>query len=109
MSGQSNIKIAYSMQGDSVRSGDGSGGGGEMDGRLIKLETQVEHVKSGIDEIKTDVKALRGTFDGRVSILQDKIDGVKESLSSARIWALLLYIGFAGGLLFVLARGFKWI
>lgn len=34
---------------------------------------------------------------------------IKESISSAKIWAFNLYIALAASLFYVLARGFKWI
>jgi prefoldin subunit 5 len=73
------------------------GGGGDMEARVAKLEAHVEHIKSDISDIKTDVREVRKTT-------QD----IKDSISSAKVWALLLYIGLGGSLLFVMAKGFKW-
>ena len=33
----------------------------------------------------------------------------KESLASAKVWALILYFALAGSMLGVMARGFHWI
>jgi hypothetical protein len=38
-----------------------------------------------------------------------KLDALKESLASAKIWALFLYIALAAVNLGTLARGFGWI
>ena len=46
--------------------------------------------------------------DGKFSALEGKLDGLKDKLHSLTVWALLLYIGLAGSLLTVLAKGFKW-
>ena len=41
--------------------------------------------------------------------LRDRIDSVNNKLNSMALWALLLYVTLAGGLLTVIARSFKWI
>lgn len=66
--------------------------------QVAKLQSDVEHVKSDITDIKIDVRDLR-----------EKYDEIKDSISSAKIWALGMYITLAGGLLYVIARGNKWI
>ena len=38
-----------------------------------------------------------------------RIDKLVDSLASAKVWALVLYIALAGGLFGTLARGFGWI
>ncbi|MGH8727400.1 MAG: hypothetical protein ACREV9_04415 [Burkholderiales bacterium] len=76
----------------------GDGGGGGMEARVAKLQSDVEHIQSDIAEIKVDGRDVR-----------DKISGIKDSISSAKIWALLLYIGLAAALLTAMARGFNWI
>jgi hypothetical protein len=38
-----------------------------------------------------------------------KFDRLAESLASAKVWALVLYIALAGGLFGTLARGFGWL
>ena len=63
----------------------------ETDGRFDKVDERFEKV------------------DQRFEKLEKKIDDVKDSLGSAKIWALGLYIGLAGSLFYVLARGFKWL
>ena len=41
--------------------------------------------------------------------VRKEIGEVKDSLASAKIWALGLYFALAGSLLYVLATGFKWL
>lgn len=74
------------------------GGGGDMEARVAKLESDVNHITSEISEMRKDVRDIR-----------TKVEDVKDSISSAKIWALLLYIALAGSLLFVMAKGFKWL
>jgi hypothetical protein len=68
------------------------------DARLAKLEADVGHIQIYISDIKSDVRELR--------TLSNEI---KESISQAKVWALLLYIGLGGGVLLVMAKGFKWL
>jgi len=69
-----------------------------MEARIARLESDVAHIRSDVGELKTDVRSLRA-----------KIDKLSESLASAQIWALMLYIALAGALFGVLARGFGWL
>jgi chromosome segregation ATPase len=49
-------------------------------------------------EIKTDLRATN-----------QRIDELKDSLASAKIWALGLYVALSGSMFYVMARGFKWL
>jgi hypothetical protein len=47
-----------------------------------------------------------------VSLLEridTKSGELKDSINSAKIWALVLYIAFAGAMFGTIARGFGWI
>jgi hypothetical protein len=76
----------------------GDGGGGGMEARLAKLEADVGHIKIDCSDVKSDIR-----------IANNKIDDIKDSIWSAKVWALGLYIALAGGMLFVMAKGFKWL
>lgn len=39
--------------------GDGNGGGGDMQARVAKLESDVEHIKNSLKEIKDDVREIK--------------------------------------------------
>lgn len=39
----------------------------------------------------------------------ESFDSLKESLTSAKLWALGLYIALAGSMFYVMARGLKWL
>jgi len=69
-----------------------------MEARIARLESDMAHVRSDVSELKTDLRSLR-----------DRVDRLVESLAAAKIWALVLYIAFAGGLFGTLARGFGWL
>ena len=66
--------------------------------QLGKLTGAVEHLQADVTSIKE-----------RLDKVDSKIDAVKESLGSAKVWALTLYFALAGSMLFVMAKGFKWI
>ena len=78
-----------------VGSGDG---GGYLEARIAKLEAHVEHIQSDVSEIKADIRSLR-----------DKVDKIKEAIQGAKVWAVLLYVGLTAGLLYAMAKGFKWL
>lgn len=52
---------------------------------------------------------LNGKIDRKTDALNVRIDALKDSLTSAKICALVLYIALAGSLYATLARGFGWI
>jgi outer membrane murein-binding lipoprotein Lpp len=98
---------------------------------LGEIRSDVRHLQSGITDLKAEVRATNQKVDGlRVELtaridrldakveakvdslrtnFNGKIDALRDSLSSAKIWALLLYFGLAGGMLYTMARGFKWL
>jgi len=91
-----------------------------MEARIARLESDVGHLRGDVGEIKVDLRALRdrvdhmGTqlnakIDSTATQLNAKIESVKDSIASARIWALTLYIALATVMLGTLARGFGWI
>jgi hypothetical protein len=53
--------------------------------------------------------AMDAKFDGKFDAVDAKFDGLKDKLNSMTVWAVLLYVALAGGLLTVMAKGFKWI
>ena len=84
-----------------------------MEARIARLESDMAHVRSDVAELKTDVRSLRDRMDTRFDALDakfdDKLDKLCESLGSAKVWALTLYVALAGVLFGVLARGFSWL
>lgn len=88
-----------------------------MDERMRGFE---ERVSAKFDAVDAKFDRLNAKIDGnhasaadaldRVSTrFNDKIEALQREFSSAKIWALGLYIGLAASLLLVLAKGFKWI
>lgn len=65
-----------------------------------------------LGEVKADVRRLDDKLDGlrdKIDALRDNIDAVKDSIAAAKIWALMLYITLAAGMLATLARAFQWV
>ena len=66
--------------------------------QIAELRADVRHIQSDTTDIKAELRTTN-----------QRIDELKDSLSSAKVWALGLYIALGGSLLYVLARGFKWV
>ena len=64
---------------------------------VAELRADVRHVQSDTTDIKAELR-----------VTNERLDSLKDSLASAKVWALGLYIALAGSLLYVLARGFRW-
>ena len=58
-----------------------------MEARIARLESDVAHIRTDVADIKIDVRTLAA-----------KIENVKDSIGSAKIWALMLYIALAAAL-----------
>jgi hypothetical protein len=69
-----------------------------MEARLAKLEAHVEHLQADVGEIKGDVKLLTSTA-----------YKISESIGTAKVWAMVMYIGLAAVMLGVMAKGFGWL
>jgi hypothetical protein len=61
------------------------------------------------ESLRDRIDSLRDKMDDRLERLDARIDALAESLASAKVWALVLYVALAGGLLGTLARGFGWL
>lgn len=80
-----------------------------IEARIARLESDVDHMRVDIADIKVDLRALRDRVDGHAERIDTKIDALREELHAAKVWALLLYIALAGGMYATLARSFGWI
>jgi hypothetical protein len=58
-----------------------------------------------METVRDDCKELKGD----VKLLISTTNTIAHSISSAKVWAMVLYIGLAGALLFVMAKGFGWL
>jgi hypothetical protein len=69
--------------------------------RFARLESRVEHVQADVTELKTDLRAVIAKLDA----LKDVISDIQAGRGLDKVW----WMSIAGGLLAVMARGFKWI
>ena len=95
----------------------------EVDARIVRLESDVAHIRSDISDTKSDIRELRaessaseeglGSIRGEFIKLIDEMHSGRERLHrliirtslTDRIWMLSL----TGTMLAVMAHGFKWI
>lgn len=102
--------------------------------QVAELRADVRHIQADVTELKAGqrvadqrVESLRretaeriesvrketaegfAKVDQRFESVRKEIGEVKDSVASAKVWALGLYLALAGSLLYVLAKGFKWI
>jgi len=88
--------------------------------QVAQLRSDVRHIQSDVTDVKADMRVLReetraqfdkfeNKFEQRFESVNKEISAIKNSLWTAKVWALGLYFALAGSLLLVLARGFKWI
>jgi hypothetical protein len=73
--------------------------------QIAELRSDVRHIQSDVTDIKAELRATNQRFEK----FDQKFDVLKDSLASAKMWALGLYIALTGSLLFVMAHGFKWL
>jgi len=89
-----------------------------IDGRFDAMDKKFD-AKFDVMDRKFDAKfdVMDRKFDARFDAMDEKFDAklaatraeLNGSISSFKIWALLLYIALAASLFGVLARGFHWI
>ena len=79
---------------------------GKHDELLKDLTDRIERSRK---EAASDNAALRAQLMAMYKDLGARIDAVKDSISKAKIWALMLYITLAGSTFALVARAFKWI
>jgi len=73
-----------------------------MEARIARLEADIAHLRGDVGDLKDDVRSLRDR-------MEVKLDAVTAAISSAKVWALLLYIALATAMFGTMARGFGWI
>src|SRR3954466_9868015 len=77
--------------------------------QLATLEVDVEYIKKDVSEIKVDVRRLDDRVHELDKRVNDKFDALQKEFSSTKVWVLSLYIGQAASLLFVVAKGLRWL
>ena len=82
----------------------------ELTGRIGSVDARVDTVHN---DLSTKIDTVRNDLTAKIDTVRNdltaKIDTVRDSIASAKVWALMLYLALAGSMLFVMARGFKWL
>lgn len=101
--------------------------------RVAKLETNVQHIREDVSDIKVELRATNQRIDAlsekmdkrfdaaneevnkrfdkqdvRIDRIEEKLSGIQLRLESWKVWALGLYAAQSGTLLWIMAKGFKW-
>ena len=78
-----------------------------------KIDGVREDLTKKIDGVHDDLtKKIDGVHDDltqKNDSLRGSLDGLRQDLASAKVWALGLYFALASSLLFVMAKGFHWL
>jgi len=77
--------------------------------RFDRIDARFDKVDARFKDHFDKVDARFDKADDRFRSIEKEMGGSKESLASAKVWALGLYVALAGGMLYVMARGFKWL
>jgi peptidoglycan hydrolase CwlO-like protein len=84
--------------------------------QLARLTSDVQHVQKDVTDIKVDLRrvddrlvAINERIDSMKERFDGKLDGLRAEIYSMKIWAMGMYFALAGSLLFVMAKGFKWL
>jgi predicted RNase H-like nuclease (RuvC/YqgF family) len=77
--------------------------------QVAELRADVRHVQSDTTEIKAELRATTTEIKTELRATNQRIDELKDSLASAKIWAFGLYVALSGSMFYVMARGFRWL
>jgi hypothetical protein len=82
----------------------------KSDTAYVKLADKIDAAGNRLD---TKIDSLSARLDGRIDALSTQLDAkfnpLKDSIASAKVWALALYIALAAAMLGTMARGFGWV
>lgn len=81
----------------------------KVDARFEKVDERFDKLEAKFDARFEKVDERFGKIDERFESLSKEISGIRVSLASATVWAITLYMALAGTMLYVMARGFKWL
>ena len=87
-----------------------------MEARIARIESDVAHLRTDVGDIKIDLRGLRDKVDVMGAKLSENTEKLIEtkaflesSIAAAKIWVLLILIGYGTAILGAMARGFGWI
>src|SRR5689334_518564 len=77
--------------------------------QIGELRADVRHLQSDVTDVRTEIRGLRTEIRDLRQRVDEQIAKLKDSLSSAKLWAIGLYVTQSGTMLLVMAHGFKWL
>jgi chromosome segregation ATPase len=84
-----------------------------MDTLRADLSTRIDGANSRTDLVRSElsdkVDGLRVELSGKVDGLRVELTEIRKSVSSAKVWALILYGSLIASTFTLLARAFKWL
>jgi hypothetical protein len=69
------------------------------------MRSDLSEVKSGVRGFRDKMDVMSAKLSERIDNVSTKVESVKDSIAAAKIWALVLYITLAAGMLTTIARG----
>jgi chromosome segregation ATPase len=89
----------------------------DLSGKIERLDGKIEGVRTDlngkIDGVRTDLTAkidgVRTDLTAKIDKLADAINDLSQAVASMKVWTITLYAGLAASLLYVMAKGFKWL
>src|SRR5579871_5097518 len=90
---------------------------GRVDDRLDAMNERFDRFRNeigaridrGDEKVDGRVTQITADLGARIDGLGEKLEKLRDEMTSMKVWALCLYFGLAGSMLLVMAKGFKWI
>ena len=79
---------------------------GKIEGVREDLTQRIEGVREGLTQ---KIGGVREDLTQKIEGLREDLTSVRHDIASMKVWAMGLYFALAGSLLFVMAKGFKWL
>ena len=76
---------------------------------VAELRSDVRHLQGDVTEIKTRFDKFETKTEERFKGVDKTLNEIKDMISSAKVWAMGLYVGGGFTLLYVIARSAKWL
>ena len=77
-----------------------------VDGVQERLTGKIEGVRG---ELTQKIESVREDLTQRIEGVREDLTSVRHDIASMKVWAMGLYFALASSLLFVMAKGFKWL
>ena len=96
------------------------GGGGGVEARIARLESDVEHIKTTLADIKVELRATRDSTSAEIGSLRNDLGSLRsehaadyrslrDKMDTEFRWVLLAFSAGFMTLLGAMAKGFGWL